>query len=152
MNNKFWLFERKHYLPRPIPTTGDLSLCRQLFPPTCNHRFRTSLSTRETYRRSSPLQTLGIQSIWQEPLPKAEYQRELTQWDNSYFKYTLIKKKKKIKTTTKQEAFRGENCRCGDRCTREGCTETLVRRGPTRNKNKTIQGFICGAYLLVKSN
>lgn len=24
MNNKFWLFERKHYLHRPILTTGDL--------------------------------------------------------------------------------------------------------------------------------
>lgn len=75
----------------------EISLCRQLFPPTCNHRFRTSLPTWETYRRSFPLQTLCIQSIWQEPLPKAEYQPELTQQDNSYFKYTLIKKLKQNK-------------------------------------------------------
>lgn len=93
MNNKFWLFERKHYLPRPILTTRDLSSCRQLFPPTCNHRFRTSLSTWETHHHSLPVQTLCTQSIWQEPLPKAEYWPELTQWNNSYFKYTLIKKK-----------------------------------------------------------
>lgn len=146
MNNKFWLFERKHYLPRPILTTRDLSSCRQLFPPTCNHRFRTSLSTWETHHHSLPVQTLCTQSIWQEPLPKAEYWPELTQWNNSYFKYTLIKKKNT--TTTKQEAFR-ENCCCGDRWIREGYRETLVSRALIRHRNyKMIQRFICGAYLL----
>lgn len=134
MNNKFWLFERKHYLPRPILTTRDLSLCRQLFPPTCNHWFRTSLSTRETYHHSFPLQTLRIWSIWQEPLPKAEYQPELAQRDNSHFKYTLIKKFKTT-TTTNQEAFGEKNCCCGDRCTTEGCSRTSVSRGLIRNRN-----------------
>lgn len=37
------------------------------------------LSARETYHRSFPLQTLGFQSIWQEPLPMAQYCPELTQ-------------------------------------------------------------------------
>ena len=149
MNNNFWLFERKHYLPRPILTTRDLSLCRQLFPPTCNHHFRTSLPTWETFRHSFPLQTSCVQSIWQEPLPKAEYRPEVTQWDNSYFKYTLIKK---IKTATKQEAFREENCRCGDTFMTEGCSETLVSGGLFRHRNKMMQRFICGAYSLAKSD
>lgn len=146
MNNKFWLFERKHYFPIQILTNWELSLFSQLFPPTCNHQFRTSSPTWEMYHHSFPLQTWWIPSIWQEALPKAGRQPGLTQWHKYCFN-TLI-----TKLTPEQEAVKEENCHCMDG-SKEGGSKALASSGLTGNRNhKMIQRPICGACLLVKSN